>query len=160
MGLAELALERPRHPDAFHWRHAVELLAAQKCNMSDRNPWGIVPSYWYADRPSAGRPGGTARYRYFFRYRNASGGVLLLGPNLDILGNALFLLRAGRLTGEKRYFNVACRQVDWVLGCNPFDASTVEGVGSNQPMASSTWVSSSRRLRRSQRRDDRDHGQL
>ena len=38
-----------------------------------------------------------------------------------------------RLTGEKRYFDVACRQIDWVLGCNPFDASTVEGVGLNQP---------------------------
>jgi len=23
--------------------------------------------------------------------------------------------------------------VDWILGCNPFDSSTVEGVGYNQP---------------------------
>jgi hypothetical protein len=57
-----------------------------------------------------------------------------MGPNHDILGNALFLLRAGRLTGEKRYFDAACRQIDWVLGCNPFDASTVEGIGLNQPL--------------------------
>jgi hypothetical protein len=74
MGLAELAAERPQHPDAPRWRHAVELMAVQKCNMSQRNPWGLIPSCWYSDRPDAARPGGTARYRYFFRYRSASGG--------------------------------------------------------------------------------------
>jgi hypothetical protein len=134
IGLAELALLRPQHADAPRWKHAVELMAAQKCDMSERNPWGLIPSYWYADRPNAGRPGGTARYRYFFRFQNASGGMLQSGPNLDALGNAIFLMRACRLTGEKRSFDVACRQIDWVLGCNPFDASTVEGVGQNQPM--------------------------
>ena len=133
MGLAELALLRPEHADAPRWKHAVELMASQKCNASERNPWGLIPSYWYADRPGAGRPGGTARYRYFFRYQGPNGSILL-GPNHDILGNALFLLRAKRLTGDRRYFDVACRQIDWVLGCNPFDASTVEGVGLNQPM--------------------------
>lgn len=133
MGLAELALLRPEHPDAPQWKRAVELMATQKCNMSERNPWGLIPSYWYSDRPGAGRSAGTARYRYFFRFDGPNGSILL-GPNHDILGNALFLLRANRLTGEKRYFDVACRQIDWVLGCNPFDASTVEGVGLNQPM--------------------------
>jgi len=128
MGLAELAALRAQHPDAPRWKRAVELMATQKCNMAERNPWGLIPSYWYADRPDAGRPGGTARYRYFFRCS-----WLRLGLNHDIVGNSLFLLRAHRLTGEKRYFDTACRQVDWVLGCNPFDASTVEGVGRNQP---------------------------
>lgn len=133
IGLAELALLRGEHPDAPKWKHAVELMAQQKCNMADRNVWGLIPSYWYADRPAAGRPGGTGRYRYFFRF-NGPNGSILLGPNHDILGNALFLLRACRLTGDRRCCDTACRQVDWVLGCNPFDASTVEGVGLNQPM--------------------------
>ena len=108
-------------------------MAEQKCNMAERNCWGLVPSYWYCDRAVAGRPGGTARYRYFFRYQGPKGSIVL-GPNHDILGSALFLLRAHRLTGRQRYFDVACRQIDWVLGCNPFDASTVEGVGLNQPL--------------------------
>lgn len=133
MGLAELALLRPEHADAPKWKQAVVLMASQKCNASERNPWGLIPSYWYADRPGAGRPGGTARYRYFFRFQGPNGSILL-GPNHDILGNALFLLRANRLTGDRRSFDVACRQIDWVLGCNPFDASTVEGVGLNQPV--------------------------
>ena len=37
------------------------------------------------------------------------------------------------MTGDPRCFPVAYRQVDWVLGCNPVDTSTVEGVGRNQP---------------------------
>ncbi len=109
------------------------LMASQKCHMAERNPWGLIPSYWYADRPGAGRPAGRARYCYFFCYRGPKGSIRM-GPNHDILGGALFLLRACRLTGERRYFDAACRQVDWVLGCNPFDASTVEGVGLNQPL--------------------------
>ena len=129
MGLAELIVLRPKHPDAPRWKSAVDLMATQKCDMAGRNPWGLIPSYWHADHPDAGRPGGSARYRYFFRYSS-----MRLGSNHDILGNALFLLRAHRLTGERRYFDVACRQIDWVLGCNPLDASTVEGVGLNQPM--------------------------
>jgi hypothetical protein len=108
-------------------------MASQKCNMAERNPWGLIPCYWYADRPGAGRPAGTARYHYFFRF-NGPKGRLESGPNFDILGSALFLLRASRLTGDKRYFGTACRQVDWLLGVNPFDASTVEGVGLNQPL--------------------------
>jgi hypothetical protein len=133
LGLAELSLLRPNHPDAGRWKQAVTLMASQKCNMAERNPWGLIPCYWYADRPGAGRPAGTARYHYFFRF-NGPKGRLESGPNLDILGSGLFLLRASRLCGEKRYFQTACRQVDWVLGVNPFDASTVEGVGVNQPL--------------------------
>mgnify|MGYP001263500744 CR=1 FL=1 len=49
------------------------------------------------------------------------------------MGNALFLLRAHKITGNRRYRDIAYRQLDWILGCNPFDASTVEGVGRNQP---------------------------
>ena len=134
MGLAELAMLRPDHAGAPRWRHAVELIAGQKCRMAERNPWGLIPSYWYSDTPGAGRPGGSGRYRYFFRLRGKSGGEIRLGPNGDIAGGALFLHRAFRLTGEPRYLATAQRQVDWILGCNPFDASTVEGVGFNQPV--------------------------
>jgi len=134
MGLAELAILRPEHPDAPRWRHAVELIAEQKCRMAERNPWGLIPSFWYSDKPGAGRPGGSGRYRYFFYFRAKNGGEIRLGPNGDIAGGALFLLRAYRLTGEPRYLATAQRQVNWIFGCNPFDASTVEGVGFNQPV--------------------------
>jgi hypothetical protein len=134
LGLAELATLRSEHPDAPRWKQAIRLMAQQKCDVAERNPWGLTASFWHADRPGAGRPAGTARYRYFFRFQNSKGATLTAGANADICGSALFLLRACRLTGEKRCFDTACRQIDWILGCNPFDASTVEGVGLNQPL--------------------------
>jgi hypothetical protein len=43
------------------------------------------------------------------------------------------LYRAAAITGKDAFRHVAQRQLDWILGCNPFDASAVEGVGYNQP---------------------------
>lgn len=132
--LAEMALLRPEHPDAPRWKQAVALVAEQKCRMSQRNPWGLIPSYWYAKAPGAGRPAGSGSYRYFFRYQSDNGGEIRLGPNGDICNAALFLLRAYRVTGDARCLAAAQRQVDWIMGCNPMDASTIEGVGLNQPL--------------------------
>jgi hypothetical protein len=91
----------------------------------------LVASYWYAEDPGVGRPSGSAYYRYFYLfpiYRQ-----LRLGVNRDISGAAQFLLRVYKMTGDRRYLDVACRQIDWILGCNPMNISTVEGVGRNQP---------------------------
>lgn len=134
MGLAELAMLMPDHSDAPGWRHAVKLIAEQKCRLAEKNPWGLIPSYWYADTPGAGRPGGSGRYRYFFWLRGQGGSGIRVGPNGDIAGSSIFLLRAHRLLGEARYLATVQRQVDWIFGCNPFDASTVEGIGCNQPL--------------------------
>jgi hypothetical protein len=58
---------------------------------------------------------------------------MVVGQNADLIGNALFLRRARQISGNEECFNIACRLVDWVLGCNPSNASSVEGVGNNQP---------------------------
>lgn len=134
IALAEMALLQPRHPDAPRWKRAVALIAEQKCRLSERNPWGLIPSYWYAQSPGAGRPGGSGSYRYFLRFRSPNGGEIRVGANGDICNAALFLLRAYRVTGDARCLSVAQSQVDWIMGGNPFDASTIEGVGLNQPL--------------------------
>ena len=53
---------------------------------------------------------------------------------MNITDTALFLNRAAEITGDQTYRTVAQRQLDWVMGCNPFDASAIEGVGYNQPL--------------------------
>ena len=53
---------------------------------------------------------------------------------MSIMEAALFLNRAAEITGDKTCRTVAQRQLDWVMGCNPFDASAIEGVGYNQPL--------------------------
>src|SRR5439155_19909134 len=43
------------------------------------------------------------------------------------------LVKACRLLRDAKLAKLAQRQLDWVLGVNPFDASTVTDVGRNQP---------------------------
>jgi len=128
IGLTELIQLLPNHKYVGKWLRAIYLLAEQKSRIASKNPWGLVPSYWYRTDPSGGRKAGSGYYRYFYEYHGVR-----FGLNFDILGNALFLLRAHKITGNRRYRDIAYRQLDWILGCNPFDASTVEGVGRNQP---------------------------
>lgn len=129
LGLCELAKVAKQHPHRRRWLDAVERIAEQYCVMSQRNPFGLIPSYWYATDPGRARKAGSAFYRYFYDQYG-----LRIGLNLEILSRAIFLLRAYDHFHHRRYWNTACRQIDWVLGCNPFDMSTVEGLGYNQPM--------------------------
>jgi hypothetical protein len=128
MGLCELLQLRPEHEGAEKWREAVCLIARQNCMMAERNPWGLIPCYWYTRDPEGGRKAESGYYRYFYKH-----GHLLAGLNADIAGSVLFLLRYHKITGDQRCLHIACRQLDWILGCNPFDASTVDGIGRNQP---------------------------
>ena len=128
IALCDLVELHPHHPDAPAWQEAIRRIAAQYTTMAQRNPWGLVPSYWRSDAAEGGRPAGSAYYRYFFKLGNLSAGV-----NYDAAANALFLLRAAPILGEPSLRALAFRQLDWILGCNPFDMSTVEGIGLNQP---------------------------
>jgi hypothetical protein len=128
IGLCEVWKLRPDHPDAVRWRQAIQRIAEQKCLMSARNAWGLIPSYWYKENHGGARQAGSGYYRYFYQYDTFRAGL-----NADSLGGALFLLRANKILADPRCFPAACRQLDWILGCNPLNASTVEGVGRNQP---------------------------
>ena len=128
LGLCELAQTADKHPDRPRWMDAIRRMAEQCCVMAKRNLFGLIPSYWYEKDPGPGRKAGSAFYGYFY---NAYG--MRMGVNHEVLGKTLFLLRAYSLLGQRRYLLTATRQLDWVLGCNAFDMSTVEGVGYNQP---------------------------
>lgn len=128
MGLCEILKLRTAHKDAEKWRNAIYLIAEQKCMMAKRNPWRLIPSYWYIKDPGNGRRAGSGYYKYFYEHNG-----LRIGSNFDTLGNALFLLKAQEIIGDKHYLDIAYSQLNWVLGCNSFDASTVEAIGRNQP---------------------------
>ena len=151
LGLCELLELKPEHPDSPKWRLAVERIAEHYLRASRHNPWGLVPHYWSvqdrsAQSPTASaidasrsasetnaredinahntsRPGRFAAYAY--RRDNYNGIIAAIG---------VFLNRAAGITGKDEYRHVAQRQIDWILGCNPYDRSSVEGVGYNQPL--------------------------
>ena len=129
LGLCALLDILPGYADASLWRETIRNSAEQALLISRRNPWGLAACYWYKDDPGGGIRAGSACYKYFPRI-----GSFIIGNNLEILAKALFLIRCARYADNgKACIAAACRQVDWVFGLNPFNSSTVEGVGRNQP---------------------------
>jgi hypothetical protein len=138
LGLSGILERAPDHRDAPRWRLAIERIAEQYVSMAARNPYGLIPCLWRSGEPDSGaqvdhntpagqrgRPWGTLplSYSYFANFIT----------NLDIACAALFLRRAARLLQRPEYAALAQRQLDWIIGCNPLDSSTIEAVGSNQP---------------------------
>ena len=52
--------------------------------------------------------------------------------NGSLIAMLAFLHRSAAILEEPAYAAIAQRQLDWILGNNPFDRSSVEGVGYNQ----------------------------
>jgi hypothetical protein len=128
IGLCMLVEENSGHADRNNWLNTIGKIAKQAVICSEKNPWGLVPCYWYKEDIGGCRKGGSMFYKYFY-----TESTLVLGNNYDILTKALFLLKSAKHTGLKeKCRKVAGRQVDWIFGCNPFNASTCEGVGYNQ----------------------------
>lgn len=129
LGLCELLELKPDHPDAAKWRKAVERIAEQYLSTSRRNPWGLVATQWsLQEQPAPPDTNGPSRC-VVYEYRPG-------GYNGPIAAAGVFLRRAAALTGKEEYRHAAQRQMDWILGCNPYDSSSVEGVGYNQPQRS------------------------
>jgi hypothetical protein len=61
---------------------------------------------------------------------NAWGG----GSNANIASSGIGMIHAARILGENKLLSFAQRQLDWVIGFNPLNMSTMEGVGHNQPI--------------------------
>jgi len=150
IGLCDILELAPNHPDAAKWNICVRKIAEQ-CNViSKRNTWSRLPVTWKLDSPkgpvcfsfsttSEGKDddmnfGGNVVFKKgtqedtpcFYRYYDFC-------YNLDIIAQAIFLKKASIILNNKDYAGLAHRQLDWILGSNPFDSSSVEGLGYNQP---------------------------
>jgi hypothetical protein len=128
-GLCDLVELFPDYPDAGSWRNAIRLytndyLAA----MSKRNSFGIVPYGFQSKQDPGNRKIGNYWYRYFMRPEN-----WWVGVNANLASAGIGLVRAAKILDDPQLRAVAQRQLDWVLGCNPFYAGTVVGIGHNHP---------------------------
>src|SRR4051812_31364197 len=107
--------------------------------MSERSAFGIIPYGLYGGGkdPGGARRVGDYFYRYFMKPRgdveqNPSSDWWV-GVNAHLASNGVALCKAARMLNDKKLAALAQRQLDWILGVNPFDASTITGVGRNQP---------------------------
>jgi hypothetical protein len=143
LSFCEMIADAPQHPDAARWRDAVRAIAERYCEIAERNPWGLVATHFELRDPPAtanNKPSAPRRLGSI-RLRTGGGTAMSLTYtyqrflyHYDIMLAGLFLNRAAELTGNQTCRTVAQRQLDWVMGCNPFDASAIEGVGYNQPL--------------------------
>jgi len=125
IGLCAAVEKMPEHPDRDRWLKTLERVADQYALMSQRNPWGLIPLFWFSSPHPGAHPAGSAFYRYFY---------MADGLNAGILRASVFLTRAYKLLPKPEYLVASARQIDWVLGGNPQQTSFVEGVGQNQPL--------------------------
>lgn len=123
------------HPDAAAWRAALQSHVDHLVALSKLSAFGTIPFGLYSgDDPGGARRFGDYFYRWFMKpageYRDDDWWV---GINAHLATHGVGLLKAGKLLDRPELALLAQRQLDWILGVNPFNASTVTGAGSNQP---------------------------
>jgi hypothetical protein len=99
--------------------------------LAKRSTYGQLPYSLYAEDPGGGRRIGEFYYRW--GYVNREDGAPWHGINPHIASTGAGLAKAARLLGRPELRALAQRQLDFIFGVNPFQASTAEGLGTNQP---------------------------
>jgi len=131
IGLCDLLASFPDDADAPLWRSAIQMYCQDYLlAISEQNSFGIVPFGFYGGED----PGGNRRVgNYWYRFFMEPNRSWWVGINSNLASAGVGLIKAARILKEPRLAALAQRQLDWILGVNPFDASTVESVGYNQP---------------------------
>ncbi len=130
IALLELALAFPSHADVARWRDAVRLyLDDYVLPMSSQSAYGVMPLGVFHGAPTQEiyRPlGGELTYRYFMPTRQRS---WWLGVTSHLESHAVLLASAAKVFGKPEYRDLALRQMEWVMGNNPFGACLMTGEG-------------------------------
>jgi hypothetical protein len=126
----------PDHSDAPSWREGLQHHVDHLVWMSSRSAFGTIPFGLYLDQdPGGNRRVGKYWYRWFMKPRDEhpSSGSWWVGINAHLASHGIGLSKASKLLGSAQLLYFAQRQLDWILGVNPFAVSTVTDVGRNQP---------------------------
>ena len=141
LALVELAGAYPEHVDVKRWRSAVKLhLDEYVTPLAAHSPYEIMPYgvFMGSPTPEMYRPlAGELTYRYFLPVRKQ---FWWLGTTSHLECYGLLLASASRLFGNPRYRELACRQLEWVMGSNPFGACLMTGEGMRNPYPHSRYV--------------------
>jgi hypothetical protein len=135
LALCDLLECLPEHPDAGRWRDGLQRHVHYLENMAAQSAFGIVPyGVYHGGDPGGSRRYGEMWYRWFMRQRGeTSDPEWWVGNSAHVGTVGVGLHRAARCLSAPRLAALGQRQLDWLLGANPFDASMVTGLGRNQP---------------------------
>ena len=129
ISLCDLIQTFPAHKDVANWKDMISDYAYYYLRfMSNKNNFGIVPFGLYTDKdPGGNRKEGKYWYRYFMQPELS----WWVGINANITSAGVGLVKAASTLNDQELAGLAQRQLDWVVGVNPFNSSTMVGVGHN-----------------------------
>ena len=129
LGLCLLLGRLPDHSDASRWRTGLKRYAKDYLlPIAARNSFGMVPLGLYAGEDPGGRKVGPYWYRYFMRPEG-----WWVGVNSHTASAGIGLVEAAQVLDDSELQTCAQRQLDWIVGGNPVQSSTMVGVGYNHP---------------------------
>jgi len=129
--------------DRAKWKDAVRMhIDEYLMPMAERNAYRIIPLGLFVGSPTPEtyRPlAGRLTYRYFHPVRKQ---FWWQGANCHLASNALLLGWFSKLIGDGGggYVNLAYRQLEWIMGANPFAACMMTGEGMRNPFPHSRFV--------------------
>lgn len=137
------------HPNAHRWKDALREWAMDYIlPMSRKNGYGMVPQGLFSwDAGGGRRCGDKYYYRNFMSHYNPRQNLMSIDPTVWIGINGYIsavgvaLAKASQLLQEPELLQVAQRQLDWIIGSNPFDDSHMDLVGRNNhiPFGPPAW---------------------
>ncbi len=133
----------PDATDRAKWKDAVQLHIYEYLTpMAARNAYRIIPLGMFLGSPTPEkyRPlAGGLTFRYFHPTRKQ---FWWQGANCHLASNALLLGWFSKLAGDKggAYAGLAYRQLEWIMGANPFAACMMTGEGMRNPFPHSRFV--------------------
>jgi len=126
----------PECADAPLWRECLRMWALEYAlPMSRGSGYGLSPYGLYTWDAGGGRRCGDYYFRYFMGLndrKEINGSAWWVGINAHCAAVGIAMAKAGVLLNEPELIKAAQRQIDWIIGANPFDESTIDLVGRNQ----------------------------
>ena len=132
ISLCDLTELFPTHPDIETWKGMIKGYSIDYLEFFvKKNSFGIVPYGLFAkENPGGNRKAGNYWYRYFMHPELR----WWVGINANIASAGIGLIKAAKILQKPELMSVAQRQLDWITGSNPFNSSTIIGVGYNHPI--------------------------
>lgn len=131
ISLCDMVILFPDHKDISSWKSVISAYTKNYLNtLSSNNSFGIVPFGLYSGKdPGGSRKAGDYWYRYFMQPELE----WWVGINSNLASAGIGLLKASKILNDPSLKAAAQRQLDWITGNNPFNSSTVVGIGYNHP---------------------------
>ena len=129
--ICDLIQAFPQHEKASKWNEMITSYARDYLKVFvNSNSFGIVPFGLYTgEDPGGNRKIGDFWYRYFMQPKLS----WWVGINSNVAAAGIGLLKASVILNDNELKAYAQKQLDWIIGVNSFNSSTLIGTGYNHP---------------------------